>query len=182
MKIKVFSMKLLLYIFSQHFLLIMYWYRYEKNWFSSLAGLLTLCCAFHKHANSKVQRPPSQLHFSLPSIIITITRNEPWNIETHKTDRNPPITNHIPWPFEPVKVKYCFLRGLLRWLTAAKNTIVSGLLNFRIRMFVKSAVKRVNSKEKCLALFSFLFPFQQYVYSGITVLTTWENPPPSSLR
>ena len=26
LKIKVFSMKLLLYIFSQHFLLIMYWY------------------------------------------------------------------------------------------------------------------------------------------------------------
>ena len=32
--------------------------------------------AFHKHANSKVQKPPSQLHFSLPSIIITITSNE----------------------------------------------------------------------------------------------------------
>ena len=34
-------------------------------------------CAFHKHANSKVQRPPSQLRFWLPSIIITITSNEP---------------------------------------------------------------------------------------------------------
>ena len=34
-------------------------------------------CAFHKHANSKVQKPPSQLRFSLPSIIITITSNEP---------------------------------------------------------------------------------------------------------
>ena len=34
-------------------------------------------CAFHKHANSKVQTPPSQLRFSLPSIIITITSNEP---------------------------------------------------------------------------------------------------------
>ena len=42
-------------------------------------------------------------------------------------------------------------------------------------------LKRVNSNEKYLALFSFLFPFQQYVYSGITVLGTWENPPPSSL-
>ena len=38
-------------------------------------------------------------------------------------DRNPPITNHKPWPFEPVKVKFCFLRGPLRWLTAAKNAI-----------------------------------------------------------
>ena len=34
-------------------------------------------CAFHKHANSKVQKPPSQLRFSPPSIIITITSNEP---------------------------------------------------------------------------------------------------------
>ena len=80
------------------------------------------------------------MRFSLPSIIITITSNEPWNTETHKTDRNPPITNQKPWPFEPVKVKFCVLRGPLRWLTAAKNAIVSWLLNFRIRMFVKSAV------------------------------------------
>ena len=102
--------------------------------------LMDSYCAFHKHANSKVQKPPSQLHFSLPSIIITITSNEPGNTETHKTDQNPPITNHKPWPFEPVKAKFCFLRGPLRWLTAAKNAIVSWILNFRIRMFVKSAV------------------------------------------
>ena len=37
----------------------------------------TFYCTFHKHANSKVQKPPSQLCFSLPSIIITITSNEP---------------------------------------------------------------------------------------------------------
>ena len=103
--------------------------------------VLGLYCALHKHANSKVQKPPSQLRFSLPSIIITITSNEPGNTETHKKDRNTPITNHKPWPFEPVKVKFCFLRGSLRWLTAAKKAIVSWLLNFRIRMFVKSAVK-----------------------------------------
>ena len=83
------------------------------------------------------------MRFSLPSIIITITSNEPWNTETHKTDRNPPITNHKPWPFEPVKVKFCFLRGPLRWLTAAKNAIVRGWsLNFTIRVFVKSAVTK----------------------------------------
>ena len=84
------------------------------------------------------------MRFLLPSIIITITSNEPWNTETHKTDRNPPITNHKPWPFEPVKVKFCFLRGPLRWLTAAKNAIVSWLLNFTIRMFVRSAVKSLH--------------------------------------
>ena len=115
-------------------------------------------CAFHKHATCKVQKPRSQLRFSLPSIIITITSNEPWNRETHKTDQNPPITNHKPWPFEPVKVKFCFLRGLLRWLTAAKNAIVSWLLNFRIRMFVKSPViNKCGSVCGCLKnFFTFL--------------------------
>ena len=106
-------------------------------------------CAFHKHANSKVHKPPSQLRFPLPSIIITITSNEPWNTETHKTDRNPPITNHKPWPFEPIKVKFCFLRGPLRWLPARKNAIISGLLNFTIHMFVKRAVIK-----KCKAIFT----------------------------
>ena len=33
---------------------------------------------------------------------ITITSNEPWNTETNKMDRNPPIKNHKPWPFEPL--------------------------------------------------------------------------------
>ena len=51
----------------------------------------------------------------LPPIIIPITSNERWNTETHKTDRYPPTTNHKPWPFEPVEVKFCFLRGPLRW-------------------------------------------------------------------
>ena len=112
----------------------------EHVWRYLICKLTVFYCAFHKHANSKVQKAPSQSRFSLPSIIITITSNEPSNTETHKTDRNPPTTNHKPWPFEPVKVKFCFLRGPLRWLTAAKNAIVSWLLNFRIRMFVKSAV------------------------------------------
>ena len=108
-------------------------------------------CTFHKHANSKVQNLLSQLCFLLTSIIIiiTITSNKPWNTKTHKTDRNPPITNHKPWPFEPVKVKFCFLRGPLRWLTAAKNAIVSWLLNFRIHMFVKNAVK-YSTVKPCL--------------------------------
>ena len=97
-------------------------------------------CAFHKQANSVVQKPPTQLGFLLPPIIITTRRNEPWNTETSKTDGNPPITIQKPWPFEPVKVKSCFLRGPLRWLTAPENAVVSWLLNFRIHMFVKSAV------------------------------------------
>ena len=106
-------------------------------------------CAFHKSSTSKVQKPPSQLCFSLPSIIIMTTSNEPWNTETHKTDQNPPITNHKSWPFEPIKVESCFLRGPLRWLTAAKNAIVSWLLNFRICMFVKSVVSGLNFTIMC---------------------------------
>ena len=47
-----------------------------------------------------------------------ITSNEPWNTETHKTDRNPPITNHKQWPFEPVEENFRFLRGPLRWLAS----------------------------------------------------------------
>ena len=86
---------------------------------------------------TNMRKPPSR--FSLPSIIITITSNEPLNTETHKTGRNPPITNQKPWPFEPVKVKFCFLRGPLRWMTAAKNAIVSWLLNFKPKPFVNGA-------------------------------------------
>ena len=67
-------------------------------------------CAFYKHANSKVQKPPSQLRFSLPSIIITITINEPRNTETQKMDQTPPFTNHKRGPFELVKEIFYFLR------------------------------------------------------------------------
>ena len=69
-------------------------------------------CAFHKYANSKAQKPPSQLHFLLPLIVITITSNKPSYTETHKTDRNPPITNQKPRPLNQLKL--CFLRGPLR--------------------------------------------------------------------
>ena len=47
-----------------------------------------------------------------------ITSNEPWNTETHKTDGNPPITNHKQWPFKPVEENFRFLRGPLRWLAS----------------------------------------------------------------
>ena len=45
------------------------------------------------------------LEFQLGSL--KKTNNEPWNTETHKTDRNPPIKNHKPWPFEPLEVNFC---------------------------------------------------------------------------
>ena len=70
-------------------------------------------------------------------------------LKQRNTQNGSKSTNHKSWPFEPIKVKLCFLRGLLRWLTAAKNAILSWLLNLRIRMFVKSAVK-----DKCNRLLS----------------------------
>ena len=97
---------------------------------------------------------------------ITITSNEPWNTEIHKTDQNSAITNHKLWPFEPVGVNFCFLRGLLRWLMAVKNSYVSCLLDFRICVFLESAVsldkiQRCNSTLfKCfLAVLSCLFNY-----------------------
>ena len=112
-----------------------YWPKFKQIWQELLR--INKCVEHFSKAllrfsqtwNSKVQKPPSQLRLSLPSIIITIISNvnEPWNTETHKTDRNPPITNHKPWPFEPVKVKFCFLRGPLRLLTAAKNALIRQL-------------------------------------------------------
>ena len=65
-----------------------------------------------------------------------------WTLKHRNTQNGLKFTNHKLWPFKPIKVhvKLCFLRGPLRWLTAAKNAIISWLLDFRIRMFVKSAV------------------------------------------
>ena len=51
------------------------------------------------------------------------------------------------WPFEPAEVKFCFLRGPLRWLMAAKNVIIN--LNFMIRMLLKSAVIQVHLQVVC---------------------------------
>ena len=45
------------------------------------------------------------------------------------------------------KVKFCFLRGPLKWFATAKIAIISWLLNFRICMFVKSAVRGKSSTK-----------------------------------
>ena len=75
------------------------------------------------------------------------------DLETQKckTDQNPPIKkiNYKPWLFEGVEENFCFLRGPLRWLMAAKNANVSWLLNFRICVFLKSAdLKKKSPKAK----------------------------------
>ena len=71
------------------------------------------------------------------------------NLETQKHKKRIEIhqSDDKPWPFEPVQAKFCFLRGPLRWLTAAKNANVSWFLNFRVRVFMKSAVRDYSEWE-----------------------------------
>ena len=68
-------------------------------------------------------------------------RSQATNLETCTNDKS-----HT-WPFEPAEVKFCFLRGPLRWLMAAKNVTIN--LNFMIRMFLKSAVIQVPLQVVC---------------------------------
>ena len=114
----------------------------------SLLPSLTKCafyCTFQKYANSKIQKAAFKIEFFTAfNHILTITSNKPW-----KTKKESKSTNHKPWPFEPVKLKFCFLRGPLRWLTAAKNSNVSWLLNLRIRVFLKSAVNSCRWVARC---------------------------------
>ena len=65
-------------------------------------------------------KPNWGLGFSLLSIKIMATANEPWNTKNQNGLKS---TNHDQqtWPFDPAEVSFCFPRGLLRWLTAAKN-------------------------------------------------------------
>ena len=70
--------------------------------YSKLHNHSTLLCFSQTQETLKLKKLPSQLRYPLLSIIITITSNKPWNTETHKTYRNPPITDHKPWPFEPI--------------------------------------------------------------------------------
>ena len=51
----------------------------------------------------------------------TITKQGTLKHETNKTDRNPPITNQKPWPFELMPVNMYVLTGPLRWLTEQKK-------------------------------------------------------------
>ena len=61
--------------------------------YSKLHNHSTLLCFSQTQETLKLKKLPSQLCYPLLSIIITITSNKPWN---------PPITDHKPWPFEPI--------------------------------------------------------------------------------
>ena len=87
-------------------------------------------------------------------------------LKHRNTQNESKSTNHKLWPFEPIGVNFCFLRGLLRRLMAAKNACVSCLLDFRICVFLKSSVsldriQRCNSTlfECFLAVLSCLFNY-----------------------
>ena len=71
------------------------------------------------------------------------------------------------------RMKFRLLQGPLKWSTAAKNANVSWLLNFRIRVFLKSAV---NNKFKHFFCFSFIsgtFGSKQRTFSKSIVKKTW---------
>ena len=127
---------------------ILHFWLCEGDFYVACGSILSLVyCAFQKYANSEVEKSPSQLHFSLLSILIAITSNNGTLTQKKNTqmDWNPPITNYKPWPFEPTEVNFCFLRGLLRLLMGAKTTNISCLFNFRILVFLESTVNFIFS-------------------------------------
>ena len=66
-----------------------------------------------------------------------------------------------------------FPRGPLKWLTAAKNANVSWLLNFKIRMFLKSAVSNKFKHFFCFSFISGTFGSKQRTFSNSIVKKTW---------
>ena len=73
-------------------------------------------------------------------------RSQATNLETCTNDKS-----HT-WPFEPAEVKFCFLRGPLRWLMAAKNVIIhtSHLLTKYITWCTSCQAVLFHGKITCL--------------------------------
>ena len=86
------------------------------------------------HVSESSPKPLSQLFFFFAAVNHNYNRKQ-WALNHRNTQSGSKTTNHKPWPFEPVK--FCVLRGQLKWLTSVKNANVSWLLNFRICMFLK---------------------------------------------
>ena len=84
------------------------------SWFILLV-LLLIYCAFQKHTNSK----SSKAAFSI-AFFVAVNHNYEYKQQTLKhrnTQTGSKSTNHKPCIFELVKVKFCFLRGPLRYNT-----------------------------------------------------------------
>ena len=91
-------------------------------------------------AIKKIQYSKASLQCNTFFAAVNHTHVIPWNTETHKIDGNSPITNHKPWTFKLI-VNFCFLRGPQRCLMAAKNENFTWLLNFKVCMVLKRALK-----------------------------------------
>ena len=127
---------------------ILHFWLCEGDFYVACGSIISLVyCAFQKYTNSEVEKSPSQLHFSLLSILIAITSSDGTLTQKKNTqmDWNTPITNYKPWPFETTEVNFCFLRGLLRLLMGAKTANISCLFNFRILVFLESTVNFIFS-------------------------------------
>ena len=106
--------------------------------FISIRALDDPYCAFQKHVNSEVQKPPQQVRF-----FAAVNHNydhKQRSLKHRNTQNGSKSTNHKPWPFEPMEVNVRFL-GPLRQLTAGKNANVSWFWKLKIRVLMKK--KRV---------------------------------------
>ena len=82
-----------------------------------------------------------RIHFSLSSIIIMATYSQRTLKNRNKRNGSKSINhNSQTCPFDPVKANFCFLRGPLRFLTAAKTYFVVAVDLSRVRMFLKIAI------------------------------------------
>ena len=103
-------------------------------------GRQTLIEVFNNIANSEVQSPTDNWVFRCRQLwlMIMATVNEPWNTGGNNKQNGSKSTNHDRkmQPFDPAEVSFCFLRGLLRRLTAAENVNRCWGLSFRVRMLL----------------------------------------------
>ena len=100
----------------------------------SVAWCFISYCAFHKHANSKVQKPPSQLRFSLPSIIreFKIPR-----LRTKTTLKH--NQSHVTVHFSRVVLRLRWVVELFRVVATRENILLAFYCfgNSRISSFLK---------------------------------------------
>ena len=91
-----------------------------------------------------------RIHFSLSSNIIK--GDSQWTLKNRNEQNGSKSINHSSqtWPFDQVKANFCFLRGSLRLLTAAKAYFVVAVDLSRVRMFLKMAINwRLPTRLKC---------------------------------
>ena len=105
------------------------------NWISEI--MVQFCYLLHFSQRCELLSSKAAFTIDLFAAVNYNYNPKQWALNHRNTQSGWKSTNYKPWAFEPVK--FCFLRGRLRWLTAAKNANVSWFLNFRICMFLKSA-------------------------------------------